>query len=195
MSRPSPPAFVALLSFTLGRLSWPLLLLPPVFLTALSLFVRWSGWMPDKRVAEYWALNLVYAAVAVALLRYWRRRDAYWLWLALLAATLLLREYHIDNTSVGAFVVLVALLLYAWQHYPRFAGYFASEMTVSLMAAMLLCYALALACDKGLLNFMSGSFLLQNRVEEYIENLGHIFLLLLTLCSRKQINPLINPPA
>ncbi len=196
MSSPvKPPPLRALLRFTLGRVSWPLFLLPPAFLIALSLYARWGTWVPDKRAAEFWALELIYAALAVALVQYWRRREAYWLWLTLLTAAFLFREYHFHNTSVGAFFVILGLLLYAWRHYLRFAAYFASKATVSLLAATLLSYALAVACDKGYLDFLSGSFPVQSRIEEYLENLGHILLLLLTLGSRQAENPLTRTPA
>lgn len=170
------------------------MLLPPIVLIALSLLVRWSGWVPDKVAAEQWAIGLLYAAIALAGAQYLWRREAYWLWLTLFAGTVLFREYHFHNTSVGAFAILIGLLLYAWRHYARFGAYFAGRTTITLLAAMLLSYLLAAGCDKGLFDWLSGNLGLQNRVEEYLENLGHIFLLLLTLVSRRADNPLVRAP-
>ena len=187
---PARPALRPLLAFTLRRLWWPALLLPPILLTGLSLHARWTGFVPDKDRAEAWALYLLFAAFALGAAQYLRRPEPYWFWLTLLAAAVIFREYHFDNTTVGIFLLIAGLYVYAWRRYPRFAPYFASRTTLSLMGAMLLSYLLAVGCDKGWFDFLSGSNALQNHIEEYVEILGHGLLLALTLGSGKAENPL-----
>lgn len=188
---PRPP-LTALLSFSLHRLWWPALLLPPLVLLLLSLYARWSDFVPDKRFAENAALWVLYLALAAGAVRCLRQRNPYWYWLILLIAAFVFREHHFDNTTVGVFLIIAALLLDAWRRYPRYAGYFASRATLSLLTATLLSYLLAVGCDKGAFSFLSGSFQLQNHVEEYVELLGHVMLLTLVLCSSKAVNPLMS---
>lgn len=188
----SRPALAPLISFTLRRLWWPAVVLPPLVLVSLSLHVRWTGFVPDKHLAEAWALYVLLAAFVLCVLQYFRRREPYWFWLTLLVAAFAFREYHFDNTTVGIFLLILGLLFYAWRRYPRFALYFASRTTLSLLAATLLSYFLAVGCDKGWFDFLSGSNALQNHVEEYVEILGHIMLLTLALCSARSENPLMR---
>lgn len=190
-----PPPTGPLLRFTAGRMVWPALLIPLVMPAVLALYSRFIAPLPDKDYAEAGALLVMGVAVGIAALRWIRQRHPYWLWLACLATSLLFREIHISNTSVGADIIALCLLLYAWRYYPRFAGYLAGRSTVTLLNMALLSYALAVAFDQGLLDALSTSYFLPFLVEEYIEMLGHGFMLLLTLYSHSDYNPLLDQAA
>lgn len=169
------------------RIAWPVWVIPTSLLITLSLVLRLGHALPEKDLAEVAALVILGFSTSCAALRWLWTRQVWWVWLACFTASLLFREIHLDNTSVGAVILIIALLLYAWQHYDRFARHFDDNMTFNLLAMALFSYGLAVACDKGLLNFLSGGFHPQNQVEEFIEVLGHSAMLLMTLQRRPSL--------
>lgn len=125
-------------------------------------------------------------------MRYLSQGYAYWGWLSLFAASLLFREFHFHNTSVGADLLALGLLIHAWRRYPRYADFFAGRSTLTLLALALLSYACAVAFDKGIFDTLTSEHFRPFLVEEYIEVLGHISIFLMTLFSRTDYNPLLD---
>ncbi len=180
------PVFIKLM---LSRFWWPAVFIP---LIAFGILVFVVSGLPDqhtaiKRLFEQIAPIVLYIAVGIAWLRYGLKRDAFLLWMSVLVSTLLFREFHlIKQATTIAIVVMVTLFVFVWLKYPVFKAYLESRFTVSILAIIVMCYAMTQSLDFDVIKQIKlfGVEQFFSSIEEMLEVFGHVMSLVATILIR-----------
>lgn len=184
---PEPPSAAApararLLEFIgqlLSAVDWRWILLPPLLL-ALEMgavyFWLLDGGRTLKDALEALSLVLLWSAVALGLLRSFLVRKRFWLWLTLLLAALLFREYHLLKASTTIVYLTLAMLgVGAWRSRVEFAPYLRNRRFMTALMLMSFSYVLTQTLDIDAFKQAHGVFGL---TEEMMELTGHVFALI-----------------
>jgi len=166
---------------TIARQWWPVLV-PPAVAAAVYL-ARAVGWHQavEKQPHEVIALCLLSAAVAVAAKGALAQRDRFCLVLAALCLVFLLREIHFPGAKEvlygGVAVIGVWSVLWRRRLLPSLLGQARGRWLVITVWA----YVLALLVQRRALKFLPDEEHVHIQLEEVLENVGHLFLLILGL--------------
>ncbi len=158
------------------------MLLPPVTLGAVYLAygLGWEG-VIHKKPQEVVALILMPAAVAVFAARWAVGRDRFHLVFACASIVLLCREIHFRGTGNGVYVAaaLIGVWAFLWRRHllPALVGRPRGRWLVVTAWS----YLLALLIQRRALRFLPLEATLHVRMEEVLENLSHLFLVILGL--------------
>ena len=176
---PARPRLLDFVGELLSAVAWRWILLPPLLLALeLGLVYFWflDGGRPLKDALEALSLVLLWSAVALALLRSLLIRKPFWLWLTLLVAALLFREYHLLKASTTIVYLTLAVLGWvAWRAYVGFAPYLRNRRFMTALMLMGLSYVFTQTLDIDVFKQGHGVFGL---TEEMMELTGHVFALL-----------------
>jgi hypothetical protein len=183
-----------ILVFDLKAIFYPALLIPPI-LTAVFAYmvtndlgvdlrgeVERVRWMDQCEMAALGVLGLAWTIAAIRLTFQWKR----YFWFVLLMVSILFqREIRFEISNIAAHVAIGLLALWAWVGYRDFEDYFTSKWVVTLLALIAVCYLTTQMLDQRFFKFLPAEDVWEKQVEEGMEVVGHVFVLALTLLSRK----------
>ena len=169
----------------LRQLWYPALAMPLVLMTGVALLMH-KGFVPlDEQLFEHLAIGVLCYATILSIMRLiWGRRP-FFLWLTGLCLALLCREIHFDGTSTGFYIALVALIAVALIKYPVLSEYLDTRIVLTLLASAFFCYFLTQTLDQQWWRFAIGKPDWSPPLEEFVEVLGHFYILLITIFSRR----------
>jgi hypothetical protein len=183
---PGPGRFIAEL---IKAADWrwlplPLLLLAAEFaLLHLVPFVQWRL----KDAFEFLAIVVLAAAVALGILRAAVQQKAFFVWVTVLVAALLFREFHLFKISTTiVYVVVFALWIIAWRMYPHMHQYLRNRRVMTPIMLTGACYVITQTLDIDTFKYGSDVFPV---LEEMMEVTGHVFALLLVILARPRTVP------
>jgi glucan phosphoethanolaminetransferase (alkaline phosphatase superfamily) len=163
------------------RVSWLGLVVP----WAVFVLIFWAQLnrhisLPLKPPMEVLALIVCYAAVVIALARYLKVREPFFLWLLLLCVVFTLREHHFPHTGNGVFIGSGILALYAWFRRSRLQPFLDSRPIMTMPTATIMTYYIAWSLDARMWRrWLPGDKVTTwSPVEETMEVVGHGSLLL-----------------
>lgn len=170
--------------FTLRGIPWWVWPLPFVIAAAVFLFVQTPmGWLTGKLPQEVTGLVLIGITASIAAYGYWRVGGFVPLFLALLTATLFLREWHFWGTNSGVYVAFVALCWWASMRRDDLAPLFRRPLARGLLLGALWTYTVSQVVDQHVLISLPDYLSWHNNVEELLENSGHLMLLAFVVLS------------
>ena len=176
------PTFFRFAVGLLAAIDWRWVWLPPVlFGVELGLTYFWflENVSQGKVLLETTSLVVLWGVVLLGLWRAVRTRAPFWLWLSLVMAALLFREYHLLKASTSiVYATLVVLWLVAWRAYPTFAEYLQNRRFMTALMLMSLSYVITQTLDIDTFKKGHGVF---GATEELMELSGHGFALLAVL--------------
>lgn len=150
-----------------------------------------AGWdsILSKSLHETIAIYLVGLGLLLAAFRLWSTRAPFYGIMTFLVAALLFREIHLPHTGnlVYANVVIAFVWMYLWRK--KIEPEITRPWILNTFAGMWSCYILALLIARRVFGFIPGENALHIPLEEFLETMGHIFLVLIFL-----INPTKSPP-
>ena len=144
---------------------------------------RAAGWEAAiaKSTHEVIAPYLLAGALAVATIRWLVGRERFTLVLGALCLVFLLREIHFSGAKlvlyIGVALIAVWSLLWAKSLLPSLID----KPRGRWLIVVIWTYALALLVQRGALKFLPDEERIHVQLEEVLENLGHLFLLILGL--------------
>jgi len=166
---------------TIAREWWPMLL--PVLVMVGVYGAKSAGWTAalDKPLHEIIALCLLSSALTVAIKGWLAGRERFGLVLTALCLVFLLREIHFPGAKIvlygGVALIGVWAVLWAKSLLPSLLG----RPRGRWLVVVIWTYALALLVQRRALKFLPDEENIHIELEEVIENLGHLFLLILGL--------------
>ena len=171
---------------TIRRQIWyPVLALPLVLMIGVGVGMRRGYVGLDEKVLERIAIHLLSFAGIVSVGRLMLGRRPFFFWMSGMGAALLCREIHFVGTSTGFYIVLAGLIGLALLKYEALAEYLGSRTVVTLLAGSFFCYFIAQTLDQQWWRFAIGKPAWSGPLEEFIEVVGHIHIVLLTIVSRR----------
>ncbi len=129
----------------------------------------------DKKVLEEVALHITSGFCFMCLLRFIYGNEKFFLWASGMMTVLFIREIHPPFSSEGVYLGLLALFYIAYKKHHLFADYIRSKYLVTLLGVGFFTYFIAVTVDQRAWRFVPGEYIFQNKLEESLEVLGHIF--------------------
>ncbi len=176
-SRPSKPYC----PLTIARQWWPALLPLLVMGGVYAARAAGRGELIDKPTHEIIALCLLSGALAVAIKGVFATRERFAMVLAALCLVFLLREIHFEGAKevlyIGVAAIGVWSIVWARSLLPTVVG----KPRGRWLVVVIWTYAVALLVQRRALKFLPDEDVIHIQLEEVLENLGHLFLLILGL--------------
>jgi len=186
------PSFGNILRYSLGRIWYPLWLVP-IAVVAILLPLHMHGTLElAKAISEPIEPGILASAFIIAGIRWHKLRRPFFIWLALLLAAFFYRELHFAGTATMMYIAFLVLMFAAWLQYPKLGDYLGSRLFLTLFSTTLFSYMIAVGLDKHWWKFLPGHKYQWARVEEYVEIAGHLLLLALTITVKPVENRLLS---
>ena len=158
---------------------WPLLLGPGVFAVVYISFhlnPTASCWVVNKSRLEIIALFLTSAATLAYLIRAILSKKFIFIFFTVLAAAFLCREIHFAGTSVGIYIVLVALALWGIYKQDEIFENLNKGQFLQWLVSTVFVYFLGVLMARRALKFLPLEHDLHVAFEEMLENGAHLML-------------------
>jgi hypothetical protein len=173
----------------LGRVYWPALLFTPVAAVTLALVVLPRPVTFQKGPLEEAALWITGGFATACLLRFAVAREPYFVWSAVVMATLMGREIRFPGASTGVYIALALLGAYALRHLGTFWPRLARPALLTGLGVGFFTYVFSVAIDQRWARGVPGEEVWQMPVEEMLEILGHTLIGLSLVSSRRLREP------
>ena len=162
--------------------AWLPLLIPPAVVAAVYL-ARAAGWDQaiSKQPHEAIALCLLSAAVAVAVKGLLVQRDRFYLILGALCLLFLLREIHFPGAKRMLYGGVAVIGVWAALWRKDLLGALVGKARGRWLVVTVWAYVLALLVQRRAMRFLPDEENIHVELEEVLENIGHLFLLILGL--------------
>jgi hypothetical protein len=134
----------------------------------------WAGFFqPTKHVLEIAAVVITGLFTIALLVRFALTRHLFLLWASGFMATALSREIHFTGSDEILLIGWPILLGIALWRYDLFKSYLLNPVLINLLAGGLLCYFFSQTLDQRWWRWVPGEKVVEVRLEELIEILGH----------------------
>jgi len=131
---------------------------------------------PRKALLETLGIAVISCTLLLCLLRYWRLRDRFTLGCVWLAFAFCSREIHYPGSDALLYLSLLALGYLVVTRYPFFKPYIQNRICFSIFAAAFLAYFFSQTVDQRWWRALPYEKLVQTKLEETMEIVGHLYL-------------------
>lgn len=129
-----------------------------------------------KPFLELSALYITAAYCVACLLRFYIKKEKFFIWASVFMFILFIREVHPPGSSAGVYIGVFVLLYYAFNRYELFKDYLQNRYLINFLGIGFFTYFLAVTTDQRYWRFIPGEEVFHVPLEESLEVFGHMFI-------------------